>query len=602
MGKRDSGKIDRMASIKRQLHPNPQFARPDWISLDGTWDFSFEEIGQARSIDKIRWDRKIQVPFSPETPASGIDRRDLFAGCWYRRRFKAPPLANGRRLLLRFGAVDYFATVWVNGREVARHEGGYTPFHCDITEFLAGRGPQEVIVHAEDDPRDLTKPRGKQDWQPAAHSIWYPRTTGIWQSVWLEVVGRAWLEETQWEADLERFDLELYTRTAGSDEGLRLSVRLEAAGRLLAEDQFRFVDGEVRRRIGLSDPGIDDYRNELLWSPERPTLIEARLELLDQRDRVLDRLDTYTALRSSNVLGDRFVLNGRPRHLRLVLDQGYWPESGLTPPSDEAARRDVELAKEMGFNGIRAHQRIPDPRYLYWADRLGLLVWEEMPSPYRFSAKTVERMFQQWPAAIRRDRSHPCVIVWVPMNESWGVPDLPSNPAHRHMVRGLYHLTKALDRMRPVVGNDGWEMEVTDIISIHDYDPSPKRLARRYQDSREPQQILSIERPGHRVLLLDKSAYHGQPIMLTEFGGIALREEKGWGYAQADSPEELARKYKGLLDALHELPVLAGFCYTQFADTYQEANGLLRADRTPKFSIKQIRQATLGLSENRDGG
>lgn len=577
------------------LHPNPQFARPAWQNLNGSWDFVIDRDGKWSDPGDIKWgQQQITVPFAPETPASGVGDTDFMMACWYRRTFEVPALKTDGRLILRFGAVDHRATVWVNGRIVAMHEGGYTPFHADITDALISDRDQVVVVRAEDDPHDLAKPRGKQDWQREPHSIWYPRTTGIWQSVWLEFVGSSWLHRIAWQPNLERFEFDLWAHVARPVNGLRLKALLKVGERVLADDEYAVVCGEVHRAISISDPGIDDYRNEWLWSPQRPVLVTADLKLLDEAGNVLDHVHSYTAMRSVNIVGDRFTLNGRPHYLRLVLDQGYWPQSGLTPPDDEAARRDVELAKAMGFNGVRAHQRIADPRYLYWADVLGLFVWAEMPSAYRFTSGAVRQLTQQWHEAIERDRSHPCIIVWVPMNESWGVPDLPSNPAHRHTVRTLYHLTKSLDMSRPVVGNDGWEIEVTDIVAIHDYDGSPDRIAERYGNRHEPQPMLAREWPGHRTLLLDESAYHGQPIMLTEFGGIALRDAKTWGYSQAGDVDELSSRYGALLAAIHTLPLFAGFCYTQFADTYQEANGLLLADRTPKVPLNIIAAATMG--------
>jgi hypothetical protein len=290
-------------------------------------------------------------------------------------------------------------------------------------------------------------------------------------------------------------------------------------------------------------------------------------------------------------------LNGRPYALRMVLDQGYWPDTGLTPPDDAALRRDVELAKAMGFNGVRKHQKIEDPRYLYWADRLGLLVWGEMPSAYRFTKSSVERVSREWMDAVRRDASHPCIVAWVPFNESWGVPNLPDSQAERHYVQALYHLTKTLDPSRLVVGNDGWESSATDIIGIHDYDDVPERIGRRYYALDVVPRLLARERPGGRALVLDGGST-GQvphPIVLSEFGGIAYARPNGsftWGYSRCQSPEELARRYGALLGVVGSLELLAGFCYTQFADTYQEANGLLYGDRTPKFPIDQVARAT----------
>ncbi|MDQ3810180.1 MAG: glycoside hydrolase family 2, partial [Chloroflexota bacterium] len=379
-------------------------------------------------------------------------------------------------------------------------------------------------------------------------------------------------------------------------ERLRLRVKLHVNGHLLADDTYAVVAGEVHRRIALSDPGIDDYRNELLWSPTRPTLIQADLELWGGRGELIDSAQSYTAVRAVGTDGNRFILNGRPYPLRLVLDQGYWPESGITAPDDDALRRDVELAKAMGFNGVRKHQKIEDPRYLYWADVLGLLVWEEMPSAYRFTKHSVDRLTREWMAAIDRDYSHPCIVVWVPLNESWGVPDLPAIAAQRSYVQALYHLTKTLDHTRPVVGNDGWEHVATDILAIHDYERRPKRIRQRYGTDEVVPQLLKRERPGGRLLSLNQQTHAEQPIMLTEFGGIAYAAdpEKTWGYSRCETVDNLAERYTGLLRAVNSLTLLAGFCYTQFADTYQEANGLLYADRTPKIPLEVIAAATRG--------
>jgi beta-galactosidase/beta-glucuronidase len=577
--------------------PRPQLQRSGWHSLDGPWDFAIDHAATLHDPGGVQWAATITVPFSPETPASGIGDTSLFRACWYRRRIKVPRAVPERsRALLHFGAVDHRATVWANGSMVGVHEGGYTPFTCDITTALAGRDDCEVIVRAEDDPLDLEKPRGKQDWMLEPHSIWYPRTTGIWQTVWIERVPETWIDCVRWTPNMERWEIGCAVWLEGLREPqLQLRVKLMLDDLLLAEDTYAVTGAEVHRRIVLSDPGIDDSRNELLWNPARPRLIDAEITLEHLDGRVIDRVDSYTALRSVAVDGNRFILNGRPYLLRLVLDQGYWPESGLTAPNDEALCRDVELAKQMGFNGVRKHQKIEDPRYLYWADRLGLLVWAEMPSAYRFTTHSIQRTTREWMDVIARDYSHPCIIAWVAFNESWGVPNLPNNPAERHYVRGLYFLTKTLDPTRPVVGNDGWESVATDIIGIHDYDPDPQRLARRYHADEVLPRLFRRERPGGRSLILEGKRHADQPVILTEFGGITYSDDdKTWGYTRANSARALQRSYTTLLNTIHSLGVFAGFCYTQFADTYQEANGLLFADRTPKFPIEEIHAATTG--------
>ncbi len=577
-------------------YPRPQLEREHWQSLNGKWQFALDCDALWTVPGQVKWDSTITVPFSPETPASGINDQGFFRAVWYKREFETPEL-GGKRLFLHFGAVDYSATVWVNGTVAMTHEGGFTPFSGDITDLLTEEGPQTIVVRAEDDPSDLSKPRGKQDWMLEPHSIWYPRTTGIWQTVWVEIVPSAYIGTVRWTPNVERWEIGFEARIDGARrEGLRLNTKMYVGELLLADDTYAVVAGEVHRRIALSDPGIDDYRNDLLWSPHSPTLIRVELKLWGGRGELVDVAKSYTALRSIGVQGDRFVLNGRPFLLRMVLDQGYWPESGLTAPDDDALRRDVELTKQMGFNGVRKHQKIEDPRYLYWADTLGLVVWEEMPSAYRFNKASIERLAREWQSAIERDSSHPCIVAWVPFNESWGVPDLPDSPAQRHYVQALYHLTKTLDPTRPVIGNDGWESVATDIIGIHDYDDQPERIGRRYGADEVQSRLFKRERPGGHLLLLEGSTASEQPIMLTEFGGIAFSPDvqHTWGYTRSDSAAQFAEKYHNLLGVVRSLSSLAGFCYTQFTDTYQEANGLLYADRTPKFAIEDLALATRG--------
>ncbi|MDB4938256.1 MAG: Beta-galactosidase [Labilithrix sp.] len=579
-------------------YPRPMLRRKDWTSLDGPWEFALDPEATHHDARTVIFDATIEVPFSVETERSGIGNTGLYKACWYRRTVDLDELVNGERLILNFGAVDYEATVWFDGTLAARHEGGYTPFAIDVTRLMAKGRTHEIVVRAEDDPSDLAKPRGKQDWQLEPHSIWYPRTTGIWQTVWLERVGSARVAELKWTPNMVRWEIGMDGTIVGpAEKRYWLTLRLSGGDVLLAEDRYSVVAGEVHRTVALSDPGIDDFRNELLWSPSRPTLIEAELQLVDENGAVVDAVSSYTALRSFGIEGTRFVLNGRPYPLRMVLDQGYWPETGLTAPDDDALRRDVELTKAMGFNGARKHQKVEDPRYLYWADRLGLLVWAEMPSAYRFTRQTIERLTRQWMEVIKRDVSHPCIVAWVPLNESWGVPNLPESQTERHLVESLYHLTKTLDPTRPVVGNDGWESVATDILGIHDYDANPERIAQRYATVDLLPKILKHERPGGRALVVGgrRRSDQSHPVVLSEFGGIALADgAETWGYSVSRNEGELAERYATLLGTVRSLQLLAGFCYTQLADTYQEANGLLRADRTPKFSLRMMAEATSG--------
>jgi hypothetical protein len=586
--------------IELHGYPRPLLERPEWFSLNGIWDFAIDREAIWTAPEEVVWNAKILVPFSPETPAGGVNDTGWYRACWYRCTFTAPE-ADGRRLVLHFGAVDYRATVWVNGALAARHEGGYTPFDVDVTGLLAP-GAVTIVVRAEDDPAELAQPRGKQDWQLDPHGIWYYRTSGIWQTVWLERVPISSIARLTLTPNVQRWEIGIDAQIAGPRrDDLRLAVRLEHNGSKLTEDVYSVAAGEVARRIALGDPGAEDCRNHLLWSPENPRLIDVHLALQDREGRIIDKARSYTALRAVSIQGDQFLLNGLPYQMRLVLDQGYWPESGLTAPSDDALRRDVELARAMGFNGVRKHQKIEDPRYLYWADRLGLLVWEEMPSAYRYHAGSVERLTKEWVDVVRRDAGHPSIVAWVPFNESWGVPDLPDSPAQRHYVRALYHLTKTLDPSRPVIGNDGWESVAGDIVGIHDYDSDPARIGTRYAEVDGVPRMLERERPGGRIILLntiESDHRHGRPIVLSEFGGLGFcpNPEGAWGYTWCDSAEDFGERFMDLLSVVRSLPSLAGFCYTQFSDTYQEVNGLLYADRTPKIPLEDMRLAVMGPS------
>jgi beta-galactosidase/beta-glucuronidase len=584
-------------------YPRPQLQRDQWYSLNGPWQFSIDRDGDTCEPEDVEWTGTITVPFAPESPASGVNDPGFYRVCWYRRTVTLPPRKHTERWLLHFGAVDTDATVWVNGRFVGTNDGGYTPFYFDITQFATDLC--DIIVRAEDDPLDLAKPRGKQDWHLEPHSIWYPRTTGIWQTVWLEKVPDTRIGRVAYTPDLASWRLGFEAWIAGRRRtGLKLTLSLKSGELELATDSYTVVSGEVHRGVALSDPGIDDSRNELLWSPHAPNLIDVEIGLWDENGHLLDRVRSYAALRAATVQGDRFLLNSRPYLLRMVLDQGYWPESGLTAPDDAALKRDVELAKAMGFNGVRKHQKIEDPRYLYWADHLGLVVWCEMPSAYRFTQASIKSLARQWARVVERDYSHPCVIAWVPINESWGVPNLPENPRERHYVHALYHITKTLDASRPVIGNDGWESVATDIIGIHDYDDQPERIARRYRADEVLPRLFKRERPGGRLLVLEGHQHADQPLMLTEFGGIALARREGgiWGYSVADDAAEYAKRLEQLFEVVRQLGLISGFCYTQFCDTYQEANGLLYADRTPKIPVARIRAAVTGHTSAVAGG
>jgi beta-galactosidase/beta-glucuronidase len=583
-------------------HPRPQLRRSEWWDLAGPWLFAFDDGREGLSRGWPRrddvFDRVITVPFPFESPASGIADTGFHPVVWYRRDVDVEQ-RPGYRWLLHFGAVDYRADVWVNGRHVAHHEGGHTPFSADVTAALSTTGRQSVVVRAEDAPADLRQPRGKQDWQLSAHAIWYDRTSGIWQPVWLEQVPEARIRSLRWTPDVDACQVGLTARLSRDGRSdLRLRVVLRQRDRILADDVYRVADDEVLRAITLPQTDMSLGHSDLLWSPEQPNLIDATLTLLDG-DEVLDEVESYTALRSISAARDRLLLNGRPYFLRLVLAQNFWPASHLAAPDDDALRQEAQLVKDLGFNGIRLHQKLEDPRFLSWCDRLGLLVWAEMPSAYQFSELMIQRITREWLEVLDRDASHPCVIAWVPVNESWGVPALERSAAQQHLVRGLYHLTKAMDPHRLVIGNDGWEQPVTDVITIHDYTADGAVLRRRYGSRAAIDETLAHTQPGYRLVLLPEASLPNAPVMVTEFGGISFDAdgERGWGgYGGVDSEEALLAGYHALVGALLDSTGLVGFCWTQLTDTQQERNGLLTADRRPKADLKAIRAVTARLS------
>jgi len=591
-----------MTTLFVEGHPRPTQTRARWTDLCGTWSFAYDdEDAGLRSHWQDRtdvFDRTIEVPFPPESAKSGIGDEGFHPVVWYRRTFSQSAVlaAAGRddtALLLHFGAVDYRASVWVNGRLVATHEGGHTPFSADISDALNDVDEQVVVVRAEDVPGDRRQPRGKQDWELEPHVVWYRRTTGIWQPVWLEPVPASHLAEVRWTPDVGASTLAVTVRLRRAHrEPLRVRVRLTLDGLTVADDVYTVEGDEVTREIELPSTVTSLGRRRYLWAPEHPNLIAATVTLLDGDDEV-DEVGSYTAMRSVRAQGSQILLNEHPYFLRLVLAQNFWPESHLAAPDADALRREVELVKELGFNGVRLHQKVEDPRFLHWCDRLGVLVWGEMPSAYEFSTTTVHRLTREWMEVLARDHNHPCVIAWVPINESWGVPGVAVSTQQQELVRSLFHLTKALDPTRLVVGNDGWEHVVTDLTTVHDYTPDPQLLRERYGDAAAIEATVADVQPGYRAILVPGPIRSGEPVVLSEFGGLILNTSEGatWqGYRVVADADSLLKGYRELVEVLLDSTTLAGFCYTQLTDTLQEKNGLLTDQRRPKVDVAEVRR------------
>ncbi len=573
-----------MNIIPRPEYPRPQFIRNDsWLNLNGEWEFSFEEKS---------FDMKIVVPYAYQTKLSGIDIQDFHDIVWYRKLFDIPEDMKGKRIILHFGAVDYESDVWVNGVHVINHIGGHIGFEAEITEFVKDED-NEIIVRAKDDTFDLEMPRGKQYWKERSEGIFYTRTTGIWQTVWLEAANDTYLHRVWMTPDLDAKAVDIEYEIDGDMDGKHLKAEISFGGTKLAE----YTVSEVRNR-GAFRAVIDQqaisarsFERDLQWTPENPRLFDIKFSIC-QEDRVLDQVDSYFGMRKVSIVDGKFMLNNRPYYQKMVLDQGYWEESLLTAPTDEAFKLDIQLAKEMGFNGARKHQKIEDPRYLYWADKLGFLVWGEIAANYVYSRRAVRRLTSEWVEEVFRDYNHPSIVAWTPFNESWGVPNILHNKEEQSFTAALVYLTKSLDQSRPVISNDGWEHTCTDLLTIHDYCPDKETLKKRYATL---ESILDCMPAGKRMFA-QGFKYEGQPILITEFGGISYKtgDWEGWGYSSADSDEDYAKRYYEVVSAILESELIQGFCYTQLTDVEQEINGLLTYDRKPKIDLKIIREINEG--------
>jgi beta-galactosidase/beta-glucuronidase len=578
----------------RPDYPRPQFVRKDWQNLNGEWDFRFDDEGAGEAQGWFRafpGDRRIAVPFAYETKASGIADETAHPRVWYHRTFSIPEERRGSRIVLHFQGVDYLAKVWVNGEYVGCHEGAYAAFSFDVTPYIRTDGENRVVVKAEDDASG-TQPRGKQRWREANFGCWYVQTTGIWQTVWLEYVHPSHVESVKMTPDVDanavRFDYRVRREAAAGP--LRLTTSISMEGELIKETT-QLVDRSAYSATVDLVSEKREWRVEY-WSPHNPKLYEVEF-VLREGDREVDRAASYFGLRKISIVNGKVMLNYDQLYQRLILDQGYWPDSGLTPPSEEAIIADIDAILAMGYNGVRKHQKIEDARFLYWCDVKGLLVWSEAAATYEFNDEAVERFTREWMEIVKQQYNHPSIVTWVPFNESWGIGNVFADKRQQQFTEAIYHLTKAFDPHRPVIVNDGWEHTVSDILTLHDYEAYGEQFLDRYAD------MGSITGNGQafnksRFALAQGYAYKGQPIMISEFGGIAFKDEKGWGYGDQVADEEafLAR-FRSITQAIKATESVCGYCYTQVTDVQQEINGLLTEDRKPKVPLDAIRAINL---------
>ena len=580
-------------------YPRPQFYRPDWLSLDGEWQFQLDlsNSGLERGLPgREPLEGVIRVPFCPESRLSGVGYTDFIPACWYRRRFALPEEWAGKRVLLHFGAVYYRCRVWINGAEAGSHEGGHASFTLDITA-LARPGENTIVVQAESDVRDPMQPSGKQSPRYGGFGCFYTRTTGIWQSVWLEAVSDAFVESYRYAADIANCRLLCRFGIRGAGADLTLRLRAEYQGKPAGEMRLRVSGDAARCALPL---------NALhLWEAGKGRLYALYIELWDG-EMPVDCVQSYFGMREVAAKDGKFLLNGAPLFMRLVLDQGFNPEGVLTPPDDDFRRDDILRAMALGFNGARLHQKVFDARTLYWADRCGYLLWGEYPNwgldLEREAALT--RFTPEWLEVLARDSSAPSIVAWCPINES----ETRSSMA---VERAIYRLTRAVDPTRPVLDASGWTHSgETDIWDYHDYEQDPAVFAehaRAYASAAPGEPFPHV--PGTYPYVNRKAPRlisHGQPVLVSEFGGIGWTgaSDDAWGYGvNPRTPEEFIDRMGGLFRVLNTTPGFCGLCYTQLTDVEQEQNGLYTYDRQPKFPIATLRDRVLeGVPEDRRPG
>ncbi len=561
-------------------YPRPQFVRPDWVNLNGEWKFGFgDEITDADALAGCP-DRRIIVPFNYESTLSGIGDTTQHHSVWYSRKITG---RAGKRTILHFEGADYDTEVYIDGKLVGTHRGAYSRFSFDITEQLKD-GSATLSVKCTD-PDCAAQVRGKQRWEKDNFGCWYVQTTGIYKTVWLEYVDDVHLTSLKITPEIEnnsvRFDLSV--SKPSKDVEVRFIISFN--DRLIQTASVLACDNENTVSVRLESESLT-YQLER-WSIWNPALYDVLVEVRNKNE-ICDKVGSYFGFREYTVKDGKITFNTSPFYAKLILDQGYWKDSGLTAPSEEAIMNDIRLAKEMGFNGCRKHQKNEDERFYYYADIMGYLVWCEMPSNHWFTDASTKELTKEWMDIVTQNYNHPSLVTWVIFNESWGVKNIWNNVRHSNLATGLYYLTKAFDSMRPVISNDGWIHAKSDILTLHHYEQNADTLYYFYDNQKKLTEgdICNSQLPP----FAQDYKYEGQPIIMSEFGGTSYANTNGWGYGSAvTNDEEFLNRFGSLIDAIKKMNI-SGFCYTQLTDVQQEVNGLLYEDRTPKVSTEEIRK------------
>jgi beta-galactosidase/beta-glucuronidase len=601
----------------RPEYPRPQFIREDnWLNLNGEWNFAFDDLDIGL---KERWykkgasgkfNKKIVVPFCFQSKLSGIEDNAFHEIMWYRREFEIEREFIDNKVLLHFGAVDYSCRVYLNGEFVGAHEGGYIGFSIDITEFV--EDSNVLILRIEDPSQSLEIPRGKQYWKKDLETIFYSRVSGIWQTVWLEFVSpEIYIKKVKFFPDIDKSEMMVEFNIHGtnfSDVFLHIEILFNEQSIVKEEINLNFL-GKFDQKTRIQTSGVlfpktaDRFKYKVkipknslyLWDTENPNLYDVQLKISNKKNgKTYDIVNCYFGMRKISIsdlyseFNKQILLNNKPVYQKLFLVQGYWPGGLYTAPTEEDIIKDIQYIKDFGFNGLRTHQKAFDPRFLYWCDKLGVLVWGEIGNSFIFTVNSQMRLLKEFVAEIERDFNHPSIITWVPINESWGIRGTRRDTKRRDFTLSLYYLIKSIDPTRLVVDDDGWWHTKTDICTRH-----------FYFDIKNLPEIFENEIKSHKRALpkiyLKPFKYIDEPIIYSEIGGFGYdlhkNLEKKWGYGDLiESEEDLYQKVLNLLLEFEKRKdYIHGFCYTELYDQFQEINGLLSFDREPKFPPSKLK-------------
>lgn len=570
-------------------YPRPQFVRKEWQNLNGEWNFIFDDKNEGE-IDHYFLDfpklNKINVPFTYETKLSGIEDESIHYIVWYNRKIElTKEHIKDKKVILNFEGSDYETKVWINGKYVGKHIGGYSRFSFDIENYIV-EGENDITVKVEDS-LSKNQPRGKQRYKKESWKCWYIQTTGIWKTVWLEWVSKQYLKSVKNTPKIDKLQLEIATNLSEQDiENGNYYIETEISfNGLITNKTKELINSNYQEvEINIMQEEMDHVIQK--WSTQNPNLYDINYKLY-YNDKVIDTVYSYFGIRDITIKDSKIFLNDEQLYLKLILDQGYWKESHLTPQNEESIIKDIESVLALGYNGVRKHQKVEDERFLYWCDVKGMLAWGEMANCYDFNDISLQNFTDEWIRVVKQNYNHPSIITWVPINESWGVPNVTTSKKQQNFVNSLYYLTKSLDDTRPVISNDGWEHTISDIITIHDYKQDYKEIDDEFKDMSILDNLKQYN--NKHKLFVDGYKYKGQPIIMSEYGGIAINSNEGWGYGKQVKDEgEFLDRFKKLTKSIQNIPYISGYCYTQLTDVQQEVNGLMDAERNYKIEPNKI--------------